>query len=79
MCNQYCCFCVAEGCHKDSCWFCVFSNVGFSNHDVFSNIMLSMHMFSNVIKPCMKPSMNNNKMMFIDLAMSIPQDGTITS
>ena len=45
---------------------------------VLSNIMLSMHMFSNVIKPCMKPSMNNNKMMFIDLAMSIPQDGTIT-
>ena len=44
---------------------------------VLSNIMLSMHMFSNVINPCMKPSLNNNKMMFTDLVMSIPQDGTI--
>jgi len=25
----------------------------------------------------MKPSLNNNKMMFTDLVMSIPQDGTI--
>ena len=43
-----------------------------TNMLVLSNIILSMHMFSNVIKPCMKPSMNNKKIMFTDLTMSIP-------